>query len=73
MIYGPESLSAAPLNLELVAIWPDGIESFVQRMKVIFVDPLCDRLHFTDLENLFLHADVGSNKLVSTTIGPFPD
>ena len=71
MIHGAASPNAAPLDLELIATWPDGAESSVQRMKVNFVDPLCDSSHFTDLENLLLRADVGSKKSVTKTLGPF--
>jgi len=60
MIHGAASPDSKPLDLELVAIWPDGTETSVQRMKVDFVDPLCHSSHFTDLDNLFLRADVGS-------------
>jgi hypothetical protein len=42
-------------------------------MKVSFVDPLCDKRHFTDLENLLLRADVASNQLVSASIGSLLD
>jgi hypothetical protein len=42
-------------------------------MQVNFVDPLCDKNLFADLENLFLRADVGSKNMVSKTIGPFLD
>ena len=42
-------------------------------MKVNFVDPLCDSSHFTDLENMLLRADVGSNKIISKKLGPFFD
>ncbi len=71
LIDGAISQKAASLELELVAIWPDGAESTVQSMKVDFVDPLCDINLFTDLENLFLHANVGSSNMVSKTLGPF--
>ncbi len=73
IINGAASPSEAPLDLELVAIWPDGTESTVQSMQVNFVDPLCDKNLFADLENLFLRADVGSKNMVSKTIGPFLD
>jgi hypothetical protein len=71
VIQGAAFPGSKPFDLELVAIWPDGIETSVQRMKVSFVDPLCDSSHFTDLKNPILRADVGSKKVVSRTIGPF--
>ena len=40
-------------------------------MKVNFVDPLCDKYLFTDLDDLFLRADVGSETVVSRKLGPF--
>jgi hypothetical protein len=64
IIHGASSTNAAPLDLELIAIWPNGSESSVQKMKVNFVDPLCDKLLFTDFENPLFRADVGSNKVV---------
>jgi hypothetical protein len=73
LIHGAKSTSAAPLDLELVAVWPDGTESSLQRMKVNFVDPLCDSSHFTDLENILLRAGAGSKKVVSKILGPFLD
>ncbi len=73
LINGAASSSAAPLDLELVAIWPDGAEQSLQRIQVNFVDPLCDSAHFTDFENVLLRADVGSKNTVSKTLGPFPD
>ena len=42
-------------------------------MKVNFVDPFCEIWPFTDLENILLRADVGSNEVVSKTIGPLYD
>ena len=71
LIHGAGATNAAPLDIELVAIWPDGSEKSVQRMKVNFVNPFCEIWPFTDLENILLCADLGSNGVVSKTIGPF--
>ena len=36
-----------------------------------FFDPLCDKFHFTSLENPLLRADARSNTVISKPIGPF--
>jgi hypothetical protein len=40
-------------------------------MNVDFVDPFCDKYLFTDFDDLFFRADVGSKDVVSRKLGPF--